>query len=160
MAEDFKAEELIFMMKKVGLDLASQLEANLKYENMSGSQIYFMVYLLRHHPEGTYLTELCHEIGVSKSTLSMLIKKLRKARYIAFRENPEDTRKKKLIPTEKLMDESKKFLEKADRMENEICNALDRQERVELWKLERKLLSHLAGMEHDKNEEKQEVTLQ
>ena len=65
MTEDFKAEELIFMTKKIGLDLTARLEASLKHENMSGAQVYFMVYILRHHPEGTYLTELCHEIGVS-----------------------------------------------------------------------------------------------
>lgn len=160
MAEDFRAEELIFMMRKVGLDLTSQLEAKLKYENISGSQIYFLVYLLRHHPEGTYLTELCHEIGVSKSTLSTLVKKLRKAGYIAFLENPDDIRKKKMVPTEKLMDGSKEFLEKADYMENEICNVLDHEERIKFWNLEQKLLTHLAEMEHNKNEEKQEVTLQ
>ena len=149
MKEDFKAEELIFMMKKVGLDLTSQMEAELRYENMSGPQIYFMVYLLRHHPQGTYITELCHEIGVSKSTLSMLIKKLRKAGYIVFQENPQDIRKKKLLPTQKLLDESSNFLER---------DALDRREREELWKLERKLLLHLAGKEQ--NKERQEVTLQ
>ena len=158
MKEDFKAEELIFMMKKVGLDLTSQMEAELRYENMSGPQIYFMVYLLRHHPQGTYITELCHEIGVSKSTLSMLIKKLRKAGYIIFQENPQDIRKKKLLPTQKLLDESSNFLERAEQMETKICNVLDRTEREELWKLERKLLLHQAGKEQ--NKERQEVTLQ
>lgn len=158
MKEDFKAEELFFMMKKVGLDLTSQMEAELRYENMSGPQIYFMVYLLRHHPQGTYITELCHEIGVSKSTLSMLIKKLRKAGYIIFQENPQDIRKKKLLPTQKLLDESSNFLERAEQMETKICNVLDRTEREELWKLERKLLLHLAGKEQ--NKERQEVTLQ
>ena len=78
MTEEFRAEELIFVLKKIGLNLTAQMEADLKYKNMSGSQIYFMVYILRHHPQGTYLTELCHEMGVSKSTLSTLIKKLRK----------------------------------------------------------------------------------
>ena len=123
---------------RVGLDLTSQMEAELRYENMSGPQIYFMVYLLRHHPQGTYITELCHEIGVSKSTLSMLIKKLRKAGYIIFQENPQDIRKKKLLPTQKLLDESSNFLERAEQMETKICNVLDRTEREELWKLERK----------------------
>lgn len=42
---------------------------------MTSVQIYFRVYILRHHPNGTYFTELCHEIGVSKATLSALIKK-------------------------------------------------------------------------------------
>ena len=144
MTEDFKAEELIFMTKKIGLNLTSRLEASLKHENMSGAQVYFMVYILRHHPEGTYLTELCHEIGVSKSTLSTLIKKLGKAGYITFREDPYDIRRKELIPTPKLVEEGEEFLQKAGQMETEICDALDPEERKQLWKLERKLLLHLA----------------
>lgn len=95
MTEDIRTEELLFMAKKIGLDLTSQLEFYLGDQEMSGVQAYFMVYILRHHPEGTYLTELCCEIGLSKSTLSAMLKKVRKAGYILFREEPEDIRKKK-----------------------------------------------------------------
>ena len=85
MTEDFRTEELLFMVRKISMDLTAQIELCFKSENMSGIQAYFMVYILRHHPEGTYLTELSHEIGVSKSTLSALIKKLReKSRFDTF----------------------------------------------------------------------------
>ena len=57
--------------------MTAQLELNLKNKDMTGVQVYFLVYILRHHPQGTYLTELCREIGVSKATLSALIKKMR-----------------------------------------------------------------------------------
>lgn len=77
MSESFRTEELIFMTKKIGLNLAAQLELRLKSGNVTGIQVYFLVYILRHHPKGTYLTELCREIGVSKATMSALIKKLR-----------------------------------------------------------------------------------
>ena len=72
-----RSEEMIFMMKKIGLNLTAQLEMYLKQKDITGVQVYFLVYILRHHPDGTYLTELCREIGVSKATLSALIKKLR-----------------------------------------------------------------------------------
>ena len=77
MTECFRTEELLFMMKRISLNLTAQMGLNLKRTNMTGVQAYFLVYILRHHPQGTYLTELCREIGVSKSTLSALIKKLR-----------------------------------------------------------------------------------
>lgn len=98
MTEDFRAEELIYMMKKIGLDLAAQIDCCLKNDEISGIQVYFLVYLLRHHSEGTYLTELCRETGMSKATLSALIKKLREKDYLYFREHPEDIRKKKCFP--------------------------------------------------------------
>ena len=100
-AEDQKIEELIFMMRRVGLDLSLRLEQELRHGDLSGVQVYLMVYLLRHHRDGTYLTEICKEVGVSKSTLSALLNKLRKSGYIRFEENPEDIRRKKVLPTEK-----------------------------------------------------------
>lgn len=74
MKESFSAEELIFQIKRLNLQMSAQLEVNLKSRSMTGVQVYFMVYILRHHPEGTYLTELCRETGISKPTLSALIK--------------------------------------------------------------------------------------
>lgn len=151
MTEDIRTEELLFMAKKIGLDLTSQLEFYLGDQEMSGVQAYLMVYILRHHPEGTYLTELCREIGLSKSTLSAMLKKVRKAGYILFREEPEDIRKKKILPTDKLRAEDEQLLRKADRMESELFSVLDQQEKALLWKLERKLLLHLTDMEHSQS---------
>lgn len=151
MTEDIRTEELLFMAKKIGLDLTSQLEFYLGDQEMSGVQAYFMVYILRHHPEGTYLTELCREIGLSKSTLSAMLKKVGKAGYILFREEPEDIRKKKILPTDKLRAEDEQLLRKADRMESELFSVLDQQEKALLWKLERKLLLHLTDMEHSQS---------
>ena len=66
MTEDFRTEELLFMTRKIGMDLTTLIEFYLKNEDMSGIQAYFMVYILRHHPEGTYLTDIARETGVSK----------------------------------------------------------------------------------------------
>ena len=57
-----------------------------------------MVYLLRHHPQGTYLTELCREIGVSKPTLSVLMKKLREKGYLTFRKIRRISGKRRYSP--------------------------------------------------------------
>ena len=149
MTEDFKTEELLFMARKIGMDLTTLIEFYLKNEDMSGIQAYFMVYILRHHPEGTYLTDIARETGVSKSTLSALIKKLREKGYLYFQENPCDVRKKTVLPTEKLKIEGNAFLKKVEEMEDEICSGLSRQEKIQLLELEQKLLAQLSRMEHD-----------
>ena len=149
MEEDFRTERQLYLMRRNSLNLTEQLELNLKDGNISGIQVYFLVYILRHHPEGTYLTELCREIGVSKSTLSVLIKKLRIEGYLCFQENPEDIRKKKVLPTEKLNAEKEQFLQKALQAEKEICGALDGREWEQLCMLEQKLLAQLARTEHE-----------
>ena len=159
MTECFRTEELLFMMKRISLNLTAQMELNLKRKNMTGVQAYFLVYILRHHPDGTYLTEVCREIGISKATVSALIKKLREKGYLYFLADPEDVRKKKVLPTAKLMAEGKEFIQKAERRESEICSVFDRKEQVQLWNLERKLIRQLAGMERSENSEenRQEV---
>ena len=159
MEESFRTEELLFRIKKIGLNLAALMELNLKNESITGVQVYFLVYILRHHPNGTYLTELCREIGVSKPTLSALIKKMREKGYLYFLADPDDVRKKKVLPTEKLLTEGNRFMEKADQMESEICSVLDRQEKVQLWNLEEKLLMQLDRMERNEKN-RQEVYLQ
>ena len=159
MEESFSTEELLFMMKKLSLNMIAQLELNLKSKSITGVQVYFLVYILRHHPNGTYLTELCREIGVSKPTLSALIRKMREKGYLDLHEDPDDVRKKKVLPTEKLLTEGNRFMEKADQMESEICSVLDRQEKVQLWNLEEKLLRQLDRMERNEKN-RQEVYLQ
>ena len=149
MEERFSTEELIFMMKKLSLNMTAQLELNLKNKSITGIQAYFLVDILRHHPKGTYLTELFREIGVSKPTLSALIKKLREKGYLNFEEDPADVRKKKVLPTEKLLAEGDRFIEKAGRMESEICSVLNRQEKVQLMNLEEKLLMQFDRMEQN-----------
>ena len=158
MTEEFRTEELLFMMKRIGLDLTSKMEMYLGSQDMSGAQAYFMVYILRHHPEGTYLTELCRESGLSKSTLSALIKKLRRSDYLLVQEDPEDIRRKKIFPTEKLAAEGGRLLRRADRMEKEICSALDLQERAQLWRMGQKLLKHLTEMEHSRSKKDRRLT--
>lgn len=159
MEESFSTEELIFKMKKISLHMTAQLEQNLKNRGITGVQVYFMVYILRHHPEGTYLTELCRETGVSKPTLSALIRKLREKEYLYILADPDDVRKKKVLPAEKLIAEGSGFLKKAYEMETKICSVLDQNEKSTLKKLEEKLLAQFARMERNEKN-RQEVYLQ
>ena len=139
MTESSETEELLFMIKKIGLNLSARMELSLKNRDLTGVQVYFLVYILRHHPDGTYLTELYHEIGVSKATLSALIKKLKGKNYLCFLEDPEDIRKKKILPSEKLLNEREGFLQETEQMETEILSVLDRQEQIQLKNLEEAL---------------------
>lgn len=149
MAENFSPEELFFIIKKMALNLAAQLELNLKYNDITGVQVYFLVYILRHHPQGTYLTELYQEIGVSKATLSALIKKMTRKGYLDFQENPDDVRKKKVIPAKKLLDKEKEFILKADKLESDFFSVFDNEEKIQFRNLEKKLLMQFEIMGHN-----------
>lgn len=103
---------------------------------------------------GTYITELCREVGISKATLSVLVKKLREKGYLCFRENPGDVRKKMILPTEKLNEEGAEFLRQAERLETEICGALEPGETQRLWELENKILTGLSETEKRQEDKK------
>ena len=84
---DICEEELLALMKKISIRLEIQLEQNLREDDVSGVQVYLLVHILRRHRNGTYISELCREEGVSKTTMSLLIKKLREKEYLVFQEN-------------------------------------------------------------------------
>lgn len=153
MAKDrYEPEDMIYMIKKINIGLENQLARRLGNKDLSGIQVYLAVYILRHHPEGTYITELCKELGVSKATLSVLIKKMREKGYLHFQEQQEDVRRKKVLPTERLLREGTEFVKQAGNVEEEVCRSLDRKEREEICRLEMKILMQL-----EKNKERQEV---
>lgn len=154
MAEKISSENLIFLMKKISIALELFLEKVLGTKDLSGTQVYLLVYILRHHPEGTYITEVCREVGISKATVSVLIKKLREKGYLCFQNHSEDIRKKKVLPTEQLMEESKELLARVERLEQAVCEGMNPEEKEEFWKMEKKILLQLGEME-----ERQEVTI-
>ena len=43
MKEEVRTEDMLFMMKKIGLYLTTQMELNLRDRDISGVQVYFMV---------------------------------------------------------------------------------------------------------------------
>ena len=140
MTDEFQTEELLLLLKKINIDMETRLDRKLKKQDVSGTQVYFLAYILRHHPNGTYITQLCREIGVSKATMSTLVKKLREKGYLYFLEDPKDIRKKMVFPTEQLKDKREELLAQVQQMENEICRVLNLKEKKQLRELEQKIL--------------------
>lgn len=152
---DICEEELLALMKKISIRLEIQLEQNLREDDVSGVQVYLLVHILRRHRNGTYISELCREEGVSKTTMSLLIKKLHEKEYLVFQENEKDDRKKRILPTKKLLAAAPVFLERAERMEREICKTLSKEQRRQLKIIETEILNQCREMELQRK--KQEV---
>ena len=89
---------------------------------------------------------------MSKSTLSALIKRLRKSGYLCFGKTPGDVRKKQVCPTEKLLAEQEEFFRRTSRMEAEFdksFKSLSSREQQQLWNLGQKLLRQLMQTESE-----------
>ena len=81
-----------------------------------------------------------------------MIKKMREKGYLCFQENPKDIRKKKVLPTEKLLAEKETLVGKASKMENGLFRMLTAREKTQLKDLEQKVLSQLTGPEQKETE--------
>ena len=76
MKENISKEDLLLMVKRLDLSLDAHLNRVMGGQDLSGGQAAVLCYLLRHHPEGSCIRDLCLELGVSHATLSLMIKKL------------------------------------------------------------------------------------
>ena len=76
-----------------------------------------------------------------------MIKKMQKKGYLSVRTEEKDHRKKRVTATDKLLRNEQLFLNQAEQNENRVCGILDSQEQRELYRLQRKLLLGLKGIE-------------
>ena len=143
MAEMPRSEDLFLMLKRISWTLTAQLELRLKERNMRGTQVYFLVYLLRRHPQGTYLTESCRGKSVCQNQPFPLSLSGCGERLPLLSGKPVGRSQKAGLSHRKAPGRAEGALEKAGRMERKLDTALNQRERLQLWRLGRKLLEHL-----------------
>lgn len=145
-------EDLYIKARRLCFCTESALDKRLYEDGLTTSQCYLLYYIWTHHREGTFTTNLHKELGVSKATISGILKRLRKKGYLDVETCAADERQKKLIPTSKLEMVSNR-LEAAIRMtENVIYEKLSEQEKNMLRMLEQKALEQ--SVPERKNPEK------
>lgn len=145
MKEKISTEDLLLLVKQLDLSLEAHMNRSLGRRDLSGSQAAVLCHILRHHPEGSCIQELCGELGVTHATLSLMIKKMQEKGYLSVRADETDRRKKRVTATDKLFREDPYALKKSAQTEALICQTLDGQERRELYRLQKKLLQGIRG---------------
>ena len=85
---------------------------------------------------------------MSKPTLSALIKKMREKGYLYFLADPDDVRKKKVLPTAKLIAEGEEVHAEGGPDGDRDLQRARPEGTAQLWNLEQKLHAQLARMEH------------
>lgn len=75
-------EALLFKTKRIAIGIESEMNRQLKQYQLTAVQAFLIVHIYRAHSEGTFVTTLHREFGVSKATISGLIKKLREKGYL------------------------------------------------------------------------------
>ena len=70
MKEEISKEDLLLMVKQLDLSLDARMNRIMGKKDLSGSQAAVLCYLLRHHPEGSCIRELCGNCTVCRKTAS------------------------------------------------------------------------------------------
>lgn len=143
-------EHMLLLLKQVYVSLDQYQRGRMKKLGISPSQGFVLGYLFSKRGQTVYATDLHAFYGVSKSSVSGVLKGLREKGYIVTAVTPGDDRKKQLVLTKK-----------ADEMEKQIRrDILEQQERVcrgipekQLEILEKGLLTMLCNMNGKERQE-------
>lgn len=92
---------LVLENRRISILLDAVTERATAQEGLSATQSHMLLYILRHDPEGTSLTDIRQACGYSMATLSNILKRLRQNGYVRVEPCETDNRRKLLFGTEK-----------------------------------------------------------
>ena len=114
--------------------------------DLTATQAYILLYILRHSDQGTSLTAIHREFGYSMPTLSGMLKRLRSKGYVRVEHCDGDDRRKLLFGTRK-GEEVRDFLDRTIlRAQDQLYREFSAQELAELDRLQKKMLHNLSEL--------------
>lgn len=122
--------------------------------DLTATQAYILLYILRHSDQGTSLTAIHREFGYSMPTLSGMLKRLRSKGYVRVEHCDGDDRRKLLFGTEKGQ-RMRDSLEGTIRyLQERLCDRFSQEELEALSRLQGKMLENLSALrERDEKED-------
>lgn len=91
------------LCRNVGIRAETFLQNELSDLDLTPAQANLLLLICNEYPQGTTVTELHAKMGITKSSLSSLIKALKQKGYLRAAAHRADDRIKILLPTEKLL---------------------------------------------------------
>lgn len=149
-----KDENVMRLLKKLNLAMASIGNAMMLKHGMSASQCNVLGYLTDHKGQDICARDLHISLGLSKANVSSLLKKLKNGGYIGFVSDPSDERLKQIRLTGKA-DELKDEIDRGFReLEGCMYQGFTEGEKLLLTELLGRMLKNLkqqgtGGLQHD-----------
>lgn len=149
MEDELQGVELLMSIKKISLGIDGVVDWCVAQNDLTPSQGFLLVYIWNYHQQGTFVTDIHRELGVSKATVSGLIKKLRQKGYLSVEEVPDDDRQKKIVITKKLQTEAGCLTEQMRHINRRIYRDIGSEEMEVLLKLLCQVLKNLKSCHHN-----------
>ena len=95
---------LLLMFKQLSISLEQYQKSNMQSLDISPAQALILSYLLTKKDSLPVAANMQEELGISRATISMHLKKLRQLGYIQTEDVSADNRKKEIMLTRKAYD--------------------------------------------------------
>ncbi len=93
--------DILRLVKKLGSSLREYENCRRFADDITPAQSFFLEYLLAQQQEEYFASQIYQEAGLSKATVSSILKGLKKEGYLTMEEVSEDERKKRIRLTPK-----------------------------------------------------------
>ncbi|WP_367924486.1 MarR family winged helix-turn-helix transcriptional regulator [uncultured Ruthenibacterium sp.] len=120
-------------------------------KELTAAQGHILLYILARPQQRLCSTELHRTLGLSRATVSELLKKLREKGFITFYTAPEDERQKQIVPTTKALDLKLPLDRLATQTEKQIFAGFSPQEMETLLCFQMRILENLNNKEDNCN---------
>ena len=117
-------QNIYSLCRHVGIRAENFLQKELSDLGLTPAQANLLLVILRDYPQGTTITQLHRRMGITKSSLSALIKSLKQKEYLRVESCEKDDRVKLLLPTEKLRRDKEKLQQAEERLQSAVRKAV------------------------------------
>ena len=155
---EMTAGDILRNTKKINIALDTYLNERLASTDLTAAQGNVLFFILEH--SGVHSTRIHKQLGISRGTVSGLIKKLREKGFLTLRTAPEDERQKLIEPTDRALELKQTLDRLAARTETQIFDGFSPQEIEALLCFQMRILQNLNKEEHlDGNRSQSNTTI-
>lgn len=120
-------QSFYFLCRNVSIHAESFLQREFSSFELTPAQANLLLLILSEYPQGTTLTQLHERLGITKSSLSSLIKPAKQKGYLQVHCFDGDERIKVLMPTDKLRRSHHRLEEAESNLQNALLHAVGQQ---------------------------------
>lgn len=131
---------LLQTMKQLSIRLEACLNQAAALHGLTAAQAQVLAYVLEHSEEGVCATEMYRALGLSKPSISALVKKLKGKGYVYIRNAENDDRQKLILATPQGRALGKGIFQTLKQLQAKICSGLKTEELRALQSVQHKML--------------------
>ena len=133
-------DKIAILIKKLSREIDKLSNPILEPYDLTNSQYKILKFLLAESGKAVRQVDIEHYFSMTNPTVTGLVHALEKKGMIERRTNPDDSRSKILLPTQKTLDMRDLLCSLGEKLESELTNSLSSEEKQELLRLLNKLL--------------------